>query len=324
MRAVVWTKYGGPDGLEIREVQKPVPEAGEVLIRNYATTVTSGDCELRGFRPLSVFLIPMRIYIGLVRPRRMQILGQELAGVVEAVGTDVTRFKVGDEVFAATGFRLGAHAEYTCLPQEGAVAPKPANVTFAEAAAVPLGGLEAWSYLQRAELQAGQKILINGAGGSIGTMAVQLARHFGAQVTAVDSGEKLEMLRAIGANKVIDYTREDFTKRGERYDVIFDVIGSSSPSGSAGSLTGNGRYFSANPGAWEQMRGLWNLIVHHQEVVSEYRSRRNEDLVFLRELMDAGEIRAVIDRRYPLQQMAEAHRYVETGRKKGSVVITLE
>lgn len=324
MKAAVWTKYGPPDGIQLREVEKPSPGDDEVLIRNYATTVTTGDCELRAFRPLSVFLIPMRIYIGLLRPGRITILGQELAGVVEATGKDVTQFKEGDAVFAATGFRLGAHAEYTCLPEEGTVAIKPANVTFEEAAAVPLGGLEAWHYLKQANLQPGQKVLINGAGGSIGTIAVQIAGHFGTEVTAVDSAGKLEMLRSIGVDHVTDYVQEDFTQSGQTYDLIFDVIGTSSPARSAGSLKQNGRYLSANPGSLQQIRGLWNLLTRRREVVAEYASRRNESLVFLRELIEAGEIRPVVDRRYRLEQIAEAHRYVETGQKKGSVVITLE
>jgi len=323
MKAVIWTKYGPPEVLQLREVEKPIPGDNELLIRNYATTVTTGDCDLRGFKNLSVFWLPMRLYVGLLRPTRIRILGQELAGEIEAVGKDVTLFKEGDPVFAATGFHLSAYAEYTCLPEDGMVAVKPANMTYEEAAAVPLGGLEAWSYLRRADIRPGQKVLINGAGGSIGTIAVQLAKQFEAEVTAVDSVDKLDMLRSIGADHVVDYARENFTEDGQTYHLIFDVIGTSSPSRSERSLTPDGRYLSANPGALQQLRGLWNLGARRQEVMSEYTGQRNEALEFLRELIEEGEIRAIIDRSYPLEQMADAHRYVETGRKKGNVVITV-
>lgn len=323
MKAAIWTRYGPPEGLRLKEVEKPSPKDDEVLIRVHATTVTTGDCELRGFKPLSVFLIPMRLYIGLIRPARIKILGQELSGVIEAVGEDVTTFNEGDQVFAATGFRLGAHAEYTCLPEDGTVAVKPDNMSHEEAAAVPLGGLEAWHHLSKANIQSGERVLVNGAGGSIGTIAVQLAKHFGAEVTGVDSTGKLEMLRSIGADHVIDYTQEDFTNNGRRYDVIFDVIGNRSSSRCESSLTPNGRYLSANPGSLEQIRGLWTLITRREEVMREYTIRRNDALIALRALIEAGKIRTVIDRRYPLAQIAEAHRYVETGQKKGSVVITL-
>lgn len=323
MKAIVWTKYGPPDVLQVAEVKKPVPGDDELLIRNYASTVTTGDCELRRFRPLNPFLIPMRLYIGLVRPQRIKILGQELAGKVEAVGQAVTRFKAGDQVYAATGFRLSAYAEYVCLHEDAMVALKPANLTYEEAAAVPLGGIEAWDYLNRVTIRPGQKVLINGAGGTIGTMAVQLARHFGAEVTAVDSAEKLAMLRSIGAEHVIDYAHEDFTKNGLTYDLIFDVIGSTSATESERSLKQDGRYLSANPGTLQQLRGLWNLIIRRREVMAEYRRRRNEALFALKELIEAGTIKPVIDRRYRLEEAAEAHRYVETGRKKGSVVLTV-
>jgi len=326
MKAILWTKYGPPDVLQLGEVEKPTPKDNEVLVRIYATTVTAGDCGLRSFKTsaLSVFWLPMRIYVGLIRPTRIRILGQELAGEIEAVGKDVASFSEGDQVFAATGFRLGAYAEYTCLPEKGMVALKPANMTYEEAAAVPLGGLEAWHYLKGGKIQGGQKVLINGAGGSIGTFAVQLAKHFGAEVTGVDSTEKLDMLRSIGADEVIDYTQEDFTKSGQTYDVVFDVIGKSSFSRSERSLRQNGHYLSANPGPSGLIRSLWNLVTRRKQVVSEYTSRRIEDLVFLRELIEAGRMRSVIDRSYPLEQAAEAHRYVETGHKKGNVVITLD
>ena len=325
MKAVLWTKYGSPDGLQLSEVDKPVPGANELLIQVYATTVTTGDVTLRSFnlKNLSVFSIPMRIYIGLLKPNRIKILGQELAGEVEAVGSEVRDFEPGDQVFAATGFHLSAHAEYICLPEDSMVALKPANMTYEEAAAIPLGGLEAWNYLKQANLQKGQTILINGAGGSIGTLAVQLAKHFGAEVTAVDSAEKLDMLRSIGADHVMDYRQEDFSRSGLKYDVIFDVIGSSSAARSQPALQPDGLFLSANPGLAAQLRGLLHLVTQRKKVVSEYTGRRNEDLLRVKAFIEAGALHAVIDGPYPLEQMAEAHRYVESGHKKGNVVVTL-
>lgn len=325
MRAVLWTAYGGPDVLQLGEVTRPTPKDNEVLIGVRATTVTMGDCELRrlDFSALKALWLPMRLYVGLTRPRRIRILGQEVAGVVEAVGKDVTVFSEGDEVFASTGFRLGGNAEYVCLPADGMIALKPANLSFEEAAAVPLGGLEAWQYLKRVNLQPGQEVLINGAGGSIGTHAVQLAKHFGASVTAVDSAWKLDMLRSIGADHVLDYKKQDFAKIGLTYDVIFDAVGTSSFGHSRRALKHDGRYLSANPGTGELIRGLWTFAAHRNEVVAEYTSRRNDDLAFLGELAEAGTIAPVIDKSYPLERTAEAHRYVETGRKKGNLVITV-
>ena len=329
MKAIVWTKYGPPDVLQLKEVEKPTPKDNEVLIRIYATTVTAGDCELRSLKHPIFISLPLRIYVGLRKPKRITILGQELAGEIEAVGKDVKLFKEGDQVFAATGFSMGAYAEYICLPEEpkemaGLLAIKPANMTYEEAAAVPTGGLEALHFLRKGNIQSGQKVLINGAGGSIGTFAVQLARHFGAKVTGVDSTGKLDMLRSIGADQVIDYTREDFTKSGQTYDVIFDVVGKSSFSRSIRSLKQNGRYLLANPGLSQMVRGRWTSMRSSKKVIFGAASGTTEDLIFLKELIEAGKLKAVIDRRYPLEQTAEAHRYVETGQKKGNVVITME
>jgi NADPH:quinone reductase-like Zn-dependent oxidoreductase len=269
----------------------------------------------------------MRIYAGIKNPQRVTILGQELAGEIESVGKDVKLFKKGDKVFATTGFGFGAYAEYKCLPEEpkmGALASKPVNMTYEEAAAVPTGGLEALHFLRKGNIQSGQKVLIIGAGGSIGTFAVQLARYFGAEVTGVDSTGKLDMLRSIGADQVIDYTQEDFTKNGETYDVIFDVVGKSSFSRSLRSLKQNGRYLLANPGLTQMVRGPWTSMISSKKVLFGAASQKTEDLIFLKELIEAGKIKPVIDRRYPLELTAEAHSYVETGEKTGNVVITVE
>ena len=323
MKAVIWTKYGSPDVLQLREIEKPVPRDNEVLIRIFAATVSTADCELRAFNTFSAFWLPLRLYMGLIRPTRIKILGQELAGVIEAAGKAVTLFKEGDPVFALTDLHLSTYAEYTCLPETAMMALKPVNMTYEEAAAVPLGGPEAWRYLN-GNVHAGQKVLVIGAGGAIGTYAVQLARHFGAEVTGVDSTEKLDMLRSIGAAQVIDYTQEDFTRNGQTYDLIFDAPGKSSFSRCEASLKQNGQYLSANPGLPEQIRIIGNLIKRRGNAVPDYATRRKEVLNSLRELIEAGKITSVIDRRYPLEQIVEAHRYVDTGRKKGNVVITME
>lgn len=329
MKAVVLTKFGPPEVLQIQEVAKPAPKDNEVLIRIYATTVTTGDCELRRLKlPLGLGL-PIRIVVGLIRlirPRPI-ILGQELAGEIEAVGKGVTRFRRGDPVFAWTGLRLGAYAQYTCLPEKGVLVIKPSNMTYEEAAVLPVGGLEAVHFLRKGTIQSGQKVLINGAGGSIGTFAVQLAKYYGAEVTGVDSTQKLDMLRSIGADHVIDYTQDDFTKSGETYDILFDVIGKSSVSGSLRSLKPNGRYLLGNPDLSQRVQGRWiswrsskKVVPYATRTASEYA----EDSMSLKELIEAGKIKSTIDRRYPLEQIAEAHRYVDTGQKKGNVVITVE
>lgn len=327
MKAIVWTKYGPPDVLQLKEVEKPTPKDNEVLVRIYATTVTAGDSEARSLKVpiwLSIFI---RIYVGLLRPTRITILGQELAGEIESVGKDVKLFKKGDQVFATTGFGFAAYAEYKCLPEEpkmGVLANKPVNMTYAEAAAVPTGGLEALHFLRKGNIQTGQKVLIIGAGGSIGTFALQLAKYFGAEVTGVDSAGKLDMLRSIGADHVIDYSQEDFTKSAETYDVIFDVMGKSSFSGCVRSLKQNGRYLLGNPGLSQIVKGRWTSIRTSKKVIIRAANQKTEDLLFLKELIEAGKIKSVIDRRYPLVQIAEAHRYVDTGHKKGNVVITVE
>lgn len=322
MKAIVWTKYGSADGLHLQEVAKPTPKDNEVLIRTRAATVSAGDCEVRSLKFPIYFQIALRGMFGIINPRD-KILGQELAGDVEAVGKDVTRFKVGDPVFGSPGLDFGAYAEYICLAETTAIITKPSNMTYEEAAGMPIGGLEALYFLRQGNIQAGQKVLINGAGGSIGTVAVQLAKSYGAEVTAVDSGGKMEMLRSIGADHVMDYTREDFTQNGETYDVIFDVVGKSSFSGSVQSLKPNGRFLLGNAGLPQIIRGRWVAMTSGKKVITGTANHNIDDLISLKELIEAGKIKAVIDRRYPLEQMAEAHRYVETGQKKGNVVITI-
>jgi NADPH:quinone reductase-like Zn-dependent oxidoreductase len=335
MKAVIWTDYGPPDVLHLKEVEKPAPNDNEVLIRVYATTATSGDCEMRSLTGAIWFALPMRAYLGFKTPKRITILGMELAGEIESAGKDVKQFKEGDQVFGATGFAgMGAYAEYICLPEEpeeGVLAVKPANMTYEEAAAVPVGGIEALHFLRQGNIQSGQKVLINGAGGTIGTYAVQLAKYFGVEVTAVDSTEKLDMLLSIGADHVVDYTQEDFTQGGVTYDFILDVVSKGSFSGCIRSLKRDGRYLIANPGPSQMIRGRWTSLISNlpgrqsgKKVIFGAAHPKTEDLVFLKEIIEAGKMKSVIDRRYPLEQTAEAHRYVEQGHKKGNVIITVK
>ena len=285
--------------------------------------VTKGDCELRSPKIPNLIWLIVRIFFGLTRPRK-KILGGYLAGEIEAIGKDVKQFRKGDQVFASTGARFGAYAEYVCLPSTYAMAIKPSNITYEEAASIPLG-LEGLHFLRKGNIRSGEKVLVNGAGGSMGTFAVQIAKYFGAEVTGVDSTGKLDMLRSIGSDNVIDYTQEDFTKNGKTYDVIFNVVSKSSFSRNVRSLKQNGRYLLVNPNGLSQMiRGLWTSVISNKKVISQFASHKIEDLIFLKELIEKGKIKLIIDRSYPLEQIVEAHRYVETGHKKGNVVITLE
>ncbi|HRQ36876.1 MAG TPA: NAD(P)-dependent alcohol dehydrogenase [Chloroflexota bacterium] len=326
MKAIVWTKYGPPEALQLQKVETPTPQDNELLIKVHAATVTAGDCELRGLTLAPLFRLPLRLYAGWLRPRRITILGQELAGEVAAVGKNVTQFQPGDAVFAATGFKFGAYAEYICLPDaaaDGLVWPRPTNMSYEEAATIPTGGLNAMHFLRKGQVQPGERVLINGAGGSIGTYGVQIAKAWGAEVTAVDYTNKLDMLRSIGADQVIDFTQEDFTRRGEQYDVVIDVVGKSSFSRTLRSLRRNGRYILGNLSLSGMFRAVWTNRTTNKQVIFEAASYQPEDVRALLGLIEAGQIKVVIDRRYPLADTAVAHRYVESGQKKGNVIITV-
>ena len=299
MKAIIYTKTGPPEVLQLTEVDKPIPKDHEILIRVYATTVTSGDCGLRSFRFPFLFWFLLGRQYGVKRPKT-PIPGSELAGEIESVGKDVVRFKEGDPVFASTGMRFGANAEYVCMPEEGVVATKPANLSHEEAAAVPFGALAALFFLRKGKLQSGQKVLVYGASGSVGSYAVQLGKVLGAEVTGVCSTTNLALVESLGADRVLDYMEEDFAQRGERYEVIFDAVGKRPLSSCRNALSPNGTYVTVTQGLAKDSP---------------------EDLLLLKELVEAGKLVPVIDRRYPLEQIAEAHRYVEEGHKKGNVVI---
>jgi NADPH:quinone reductase-like Zn-dependent oxidoreductase len=330
MKAMVYTEYGPPEVLHLAEVPKPVPQDNEVLVRVHATPVSYGDLTARNFKNISArdfnmplpLLLPMRMYFGVNKPK-INILGSEFAGEVEAVGKDVTWFKAGDPVMGYLGQRMGAYAEYVCMPEGGSLAVKPANMSYAEAATVPYGAIMASALLRNGKIQPGQKVLINGASGGIGSAALQLAKYYGAQVTAVCATPRLEYVKALGADQVIDYTQEDFTEKGERYDLIFDVLGKSSFARCKNSLKPNGIYLLASFKTKALFQMLWTKIADGKKVICVLASEKAEDLVFVKGLAEAGQYKTIIDRCYPLDQAAEAHRYAESGLKKGNVVITL-
>ena len=324
MKAIVYDKYGPPEVLQFKEVEKPTPKDNEVLIKIYATTVTTADSNVRGFVfvPVGLGFLP-RIMFGLRKPNKT-ILGTELAGEIEAVGKDVRIFKEGDQVFGMPGSSFGAYAQYICLPEKGALAIKPSNMTYEQAAAVPFGAHTALFFLRdKGNIKSGQKILINGASGGVGTYAVQLAKYYGAEVTGVCSTTNLELVKSLGADKVIDYTTEDFAKNGKTYDIIYDTVGKTSFSGCKNSLKQKGLYLAGAGGLLEFVQMGWTSMIGSKKVLAGQAPERKEDLIFLKELIEAGKIKSVIDRRYPLEQTAEAHRYVDKGHKKGNVVITV-
>jgi 2-desacetyl-2-hydroxyethyl bacteriochlorophyllide A dehydrogenase len=328
MNAIVWTKYGLPDGLQLKEVQKPTPKDDEILIKIHATTVTAGDCEMRRLELPLMLSFPVRLYAGFLKPKRITILGQELAGEVEKIGKNVNSFKVGDQVFGTTGFGFGAYAEHICLPGEpggieGALVSKPANMTYEEAAAVPTAGFEALHYLRKANIQPGNKVLIIGGGGSIGTYSIQLAKYFGAEVTGVDRTEKLDLMRSLGADHVLDYTKEDINNFGESFDLIIDVVGRNSVSRRLKLLKPDGYYFLAYAGPLHIILSIWVSMTSNKKLKIESATQEKKDLLFLKKLIEAEKIKSIIDRSFTLEQIPEAHRYVETGRKIGNVAITV-
>ncbi len=323
MKAAVYRKYGPPDVVKIENVEKPKPKENEVLIKIHATTVTTGDWRARsltvpeGYGPIA------RLVFGLVRPRK-PVLGSELAGEIEAVGKDVTKFKVGDQIFAYPGLGLGCHAEYRTMPEDGRIVLKPANLSFEEAAAICFGGATALYYLRdMATIQSGEKVLVIGASGAVGSAAVQLAKHFGADVTGVCSAANLELATSIGADRVIDYTKEDFTRNGETYDIIFDAVGVASFAKCTDTLRPGGRLLLVVAGLSQTLNAAWGSKPDNKKVFAGPARNGVEDLLFLKQLIEAGRFKPVIDQSYPLERIVEAHARVETRRKRGSVVIAV-
>ena len=324
MKAIVYTKNGSPDVLQLKEVEKPTPKDDEVLIKVHASEVTKADCEMRSFNfQVKWFWLPLRVALGLIKPKK-QILGGYFSGEVESVGKDVSKFMVRDQIFGATKLRLGAYGEYMCLPAGYTLVPKPYNVSFEEAAAVPLGGLNALHFLRKANIQKWEKVLVNGAGGSIGTFGVQIAKRMGAEVTAVDSTIKEEMLRRIGADHFIDYTKEDFTKCGQSYDVIFSMVAKSSYSKCVKALKPKGRYLMANPRVFDMLRSVLTSKFTDKTAIFAFARETEEELLTLKEMIEEGEIKPIVDQIYSFEQAAEAHRRVETEKRLGTVVISAE
>jgi NADPH:quinone reductase-like Zn-dependent oxidoreductase len=331
MKAIVYTEYGSPDVLKIKEMAKPTPKDNEILVKVHATPVNFGDLMARNFGNITPgefnmpapLLLFARMSFGWSKPK-VNILGSELAGEVEAVGKDVTKFKAGDQVFAYLDVNMGANAEYACISESETVALKPANLTYEEAATLPYGAVIAVSLLAKANVQRGQKVLINGASGGIGSMAVQLAKYFGAEVTGVCGTSRLEFVKSLGADKVIDYTKEDFTQNGETYDLIFDILGRSSFSKLKRSLKPNGIYLLASFKMKALLDMLWtSLTGSKQKVICTFANETTESLEFVKKLVEEGKVKAIVDKSFPMEQAAEAHRYVEGGHKQGNVVIAI-
>ena len=324
MKAVIYKKYGSPDVLQVNEVEKPIPRDDEILIKVRAAEVTKADCEMRSFNfQVKWFWLPLRVALGLIKPKK-QVLGGYFSGEVESVGKDVSKFKKGDHIFGTTKLRFGAHGEYVCLPASYTLVPKPSNVSFEEAAAVPLGGLNALHFLRKANILKGEKVLVNGAGGSIGTFGVQIAKAMGAEVTAVDSTIKEEMLRRIGADHYIDYTKEDFTKSGKTYDVIFSMVAKSSYSKCIKALNSKGRYLMANSRISDMLRSVLTSNFTDKKAIFVFAGEKEEELFTLKEMIEEGKIISMVDKVYSFEQAAEAHRRVETEQRLGAVVISVE
>jgi NADPH:quinone reductase-like Zn-dependent oxidoreductase len=322
MKVAICAQYGSPDVLQLKDVEKPTPKNNEVLVKVHAATVTSGDCRVRSLNVPLGFKFIMRLVFGFSNPKQ-PILGMELAGMVEAVGQDVTRFKAGDAVFAFSDAAMGCHAEYKCMAQDGAVALKPANLNFEEAAALSFGGTTALDFLRKANIQRGEKVLVLGAAGCVGTAAVQLLKHHGAVVTGVCSTANVALVKSLGAQYVVDYTLKDFTRNGESYDIIVDTVGGAPYARYKASLKDGGRVLMLVADLLDMLYAPWVAMTSNKKIIAGPVSVKAEDLHFLAGLAQAGEFRPVIDRSYPLAQIAEAHRYVDTGRKKGNVILTV-
>jgi NADPH:quinone reductase-like Zn-dependent oxidoreductase len=324
MKAITYHAYGPPEVLAVEELVKPKPKPHEILIRVRAVEATKADCEMRAFKyAVKWFWLPMRLALGVSRPRR-SVLGLYFSGEIESIGHDAVGFAPGDQVFGTTGFRSGAYAEYITLPVHATIVPKPANMTFEEAAAVPLGGLNALHFMRRAKIRPGERVLINGAGGSIGSHAVQIARSMGAHVTAVDNAVKEHMLRRIGVDRFIDYTEDDFAAHGERYDVIFDMVPDSSYTQCVKALTPGGRYLAGNPRLSFMLRSVITTRLTDKRVMFAFARETRDELRTLKVMIEAGQIVANVDRVYPMEQAPEAHRRVETEQRAGAIVIAID
>ena len=324
MKAVVYTKYGPPDVLQLKEIDNPIPKDDEVLIKVHAVEATKADCEMRSFNfAVKWFWLPLRIALGLIKPKR-QILGGYFAGEVKSIGKDISTFKKGDQIFGSTKLQLGAYGEYMCLPASHTLALKPNNMSFEESAAVPLGGLNALHFMRKANIRKGEKVLINGAGGSIGTFAVQIAKSMGAEVTAVDSTIKEQMLLRIGSDYFIDYSKEDFSKNGKTYDVIFNMVAKSSYSKCIKSLNPKGRYLMGNPRLSNILRSILTSNFTEKRAIFAFAGEKEEELLALKEMIEDGKIKSIVDKIYPIERAAEAHRRVETEQRLGIVVLSME
>jgi NADPH:quinone reductase-like Zn-dependent oxidoreductase len=328
MKAIVWTQYGPPEVLVLKEIAQPIAKDNEILVKIHATTAFPADGEMRAMKLQRWVKVFVRLLFGLRKPRGIKMLGQELAGEIVAVGKHVTRFKKGCQVFANTEMTFGAYAQYICLPEQGSVAIKPATISYDEAAALPVGGINALHFVAKANIQRGDKVLVNGSGGCIGTYMIQLLKSAGAQITAVDSADKLNTLLELGANKVIDYTQQDFNDNGQRYDVIFDVVGKGAFSRCLNQLKPNGRLVLVNPkpshwfNAWKVNKS--DDKFDNKKVVTTPAQHGSGSLVELANLVTSGKLKVVIDRRYPLEQTVEAHHYLDSGDKVGHIILTVK
>jgi NADPH:quinone reductase-like Zn-dependent oxidoreductase len=322
MKAILWKEYGSADLLQVGEVAKPIPKDNELLVKVKAASVTPGDCELRRFDMHVLFWLPVRIYMGFFKPRK-KILGMELSGVVERIGKDITGYNVGDDVICGTGLGLSAYAEYKCVKESSFTIKKPTNVSYNEAATLPTGGSNALHYVRKGNIQPEQKVLIIGAAGCFGTYAVQLVKILRAEITAIDSGDKLELLRTIGADHVIDYTKQDFVNDTIKYDVIIDIAGKNSVTHNMKALTNNGRYILATPWVKQVIQGTLVSLSSSKKFIFQLASENIKDLEYLAQLLQSGELKSIIDRTYALEEMSEAHKYVEGGEKIGHVSINI-